>query len=365
MGSSSSARRTGLALALVLVACAAWLVFARRPTGRGVRPEESSAARTAADVPRVELETARAPVAETEPRLALAPEPEGPTLTVNVVDQEDQPVGGIGLELLAVRGPEHVEVLASATTLPSDGRARLVPGHDPGPTLYRVVCREAFSPAPTLELGSELPRAPVTLRLPLHGALEVQLVRAGKPVRHAARIDLRRVAELDAPLHSASAVEGRARFAAVGLGQELELSATCEESGPCEPVRVVGPQRAGEVVPLTLALGPIWPRVRLRVVDADEEPIAGERFEGWVDYGASSAPLTSCPRSDEAGWLEFHLPGGAPEHGGRFLVLRALRPGAPQELRLRLAILDPLDPELTSDLGVVHLPAQPAQGARD
>jgi hypothetical protein len=220
-------------------------------------------------------------------------------------------------------------------------------------------------PTLTLELGSELPRAPVTLRLPPHGAVTVQLLRAGEPVRHAARIDLRLVTEgASGAIHAREAIEGRTLFPAVDLGFELELSAWCEESGACEPARVAGPRRAGEVVPITLALGPVWPRVRLRVVDAKDVPVVGERFEGWVDYGASSAPLTTSPRSGEGGVLEFRLPGGAPEPGPRTLVLRALRPEEPEELRLRLTIPDPLDEECASDLGVVQLPALQAQGVQ-
>lgn len=350
---SLSARRSGLALVLALALLATWLVLERNPAPRGAgaaSPGRELAPSSAA----TRVEPARSePFSEAAPaRLAVADGAEGTALIVVVVDAQERPRGGIALELLERVGESEERMLASSTSLPDDGRARLVPARSPTPGAWlRVVCRESFVPAPSLELGAELPAAPVVLRLPSHGSLEVNLLRDGAPIGHAARVELRLLDHPGLAPRNVATRDGRARFEAVGLGLALELSAVCDESGPTEPVQVDGPVSAGELVTLSLSLGPLWPRVRLRVVDGAGNPVADEAFEGWVDYGNRAAPLSSAARSDADGWLEFRLPGEPSAQGERTLVLRSERAGEGRPIRL--TIRDPLAAEGVNELGLV------------
>lgn len=356
MASNSGARRSVLAGGLVLAVLAAWLVLAR-PRAERERAGAAPAAESSVPVEdsgAAPVEISRASVAP-EARNTLEEGSDRAAVVVTVVDAADRPLGGIELELLARAVSGEEVVLARSWSRGEDGHTRLVLETSPARGAWlRVVCRASFFPAPALELGAELPVDPVLLRLPAHGSVEVTLQRDGAPVRHPAQVELRLPEHPELPPRIVAAPDGRARFEAVGTGLELELQAFCEESGPSEPLRAGGPRTPGELVTVPLSLGPIWPRVRLRIVAADGTPLAHETFAGWVDYGTHATPLTARPRSDGQGWLEFHLPGTPTEHGERALVLHSV--DGDDGARARVAIRDPLDPLGVNTLDSATLP---------
>lgn len=375
-------RRYGLELGLgiLLAALTAWAVLGREPA------ERDEAARPAERAPLPALETQQVPLEpaaveqrhELEPKSQSAdspvPDVDPRALDVLVQDSDGQPCAGLELELVATyreAGVQRDESLGRLVTR-SDGHARFQRESVPfraGILLHTLRCREPLVPRLVRELGADLPDATVVLVLPAHGRLEVRATRGGVPVRSPVRFEFfldTGSEDLENPLVRDGA-QGVAVFPALTPGLRGFLRAVCAESGSTEIVGVHGPRQAGELATATLELGPLWPRVALRVLDENGKPLARTRFTGWVDQGNATAPLPYPVTSDAHGRLEIHLPPLTAEAGASGLVLCVDVPLRPDEAapRARLDLPERLDSERPTELGNLLIPFAPSQAASE
>ncbi len=137
---------------------------------------------------------------------------------------------------------------------------------------------------------AEPPAEPVTLVLPSCGVVEVRaidetgapfggeatarlgIVREGEPRRLSPFTDVRR------DRVSVDLEDGVARFPHVEPGHELEVSVSRQHARVSTRTFGRGPSRAGETRVFDVRLGDDHPVVRLRAVDPDGAPVAGERL---------------------------------------------------------------------------------------
>jgi hypothetical protein len=255
-------------------------------------------------------------------------------------DHENHPFPAL-LLLAATSDPhglarfEHVQVVAK----PSQGSEHLVALRLPlGTDVERVL-------VPTQEQAER----PV-LALPETGRVTFVC-----PSLTSGYVELHRVEELEHGLGSAPDCvvplsDGRAEFAFVGLGLELEYELGSEEFATPLVGRLRGPARAGDALELTPPGLELVPEVRGVLVDEDGRALASRRVDAWITFeedGQSSSEGSEC-RTDERGGFRLHVPR---------LENRALRRslGFSDESRESLTIPFELPPEGALDLGEIVL----------
>jgi hypothetical protein len=236
---------------------------------------------------------------------------------------------------------------------------------------WHVGVAEALAEPVLVDLDPErLPRFPVHVRLPAVGAIEVEVrdIR-GQPLADGVcslRLDERRPdgraarARGNLLFATADIRGGRARFAHVGLGLELQLNARARGEPGSQDLAVVGPRAAGETVAARIDLGSQRPVLWLRAVagpervplvnaDLDLQLVAGGRGRG----GGRGWSLST----DAEGRLAIELTSTRAEEG-RWLLVEHLLPGTGEPLVGR-ADLSAAFPVGRSELGDVVLAAVP------
>ena len=219
-------------------------------------------------------------------RLALHPDP---TLRVRVVDEAGAPVPDVPVAMRL--GFEDGGIDLTKTRTDAEGRARIehiepmrgLVG-DEG-TFYAAISAPLTE---AVEVPIETYEEEITLVLPPCGALEVRLVDAGgRPVTTEALLESAWYAEGEVPPTNwrrgsdrndgaAFFEEGVARLFPVALDLRFDLRISGRQGIELGQSRgVFGPERAGEVVTEVLPVQ-LGARVRMRVVDEEGAPLAGE-----------------------------------------------------------------------------------------
>ncbi|MDF1799873.1 MAG: sigma-70 family RNA polymerase sigma factor [Planctomycetota bacterium] len=216
--------------------------------------------------------------AATGPRLSLRPTP---AKRVQVRVQADgAPAPGAQVCLRAGLARGRTSTVLSAETGP-DGRLELVgfdllplPQVGPAPTTWAVALavpgatsRELyFEPEVTSTPGAQ----PLGLRLAPTGSLDVQLVDAGgAPLAHDGEARL----TVDGAQVFVPLVAGRAHFAHVGLGKQLQLVAQLPDLGATWAAEARGPAGRDQAV-LVEVRRPDFPRLTGRALAPDGRPLA-------------------------------------------------------------------------------------------
>lgn len=283
-----------------------------------------------------------------EPTRTAASDPDDPrgqasghrqprTLTVRVVDDAGSPVGGIPV-LWSWFGEEQVfrplePALAKAVSEPADGIARFAelpsPPVVPAP---REGCLAANIVAPDWRWQvvaiEPWPLAPVELRLPPIGAVEV-LAPELPPGAAVCDLGILPEAGADPMLRYRSIVrlplaDGRAFFPAVALGERLEAELRVEGTEGSFTVRGDGPTAPGQLVTLR-AEGAAPVLLSGRLLDPAGTPVALGRVHWRVSCG--DALRGDLLQTDEAGGFRLALPSDLPEQGAVLLCLQ-LEPSA-------------------------------------
>lgn len=123
--------------------------------------------------------------------------------------------------------------------------------------------------------------------------------------------------------------QGRAVFAEVGLGLELQYRAELEDPGLELNGRFAGPRRSGETVCFRPPGVESWPVLVGRVLDEDLVPVASRELCFTVTrtqrsrYSGSTSSRGADVQTDADGRFDFPLLHGIPERGHRYLVVSA------------------------------------------
>lgn len=290
----------------------------------------------------------------------------GSGFRVRVVDQEAQPVGGVGVELeLAVQGMGHEEI-RSVVSRASDGIAAFGLGeleelrtqleaHSLG---YGIAVRaDVASPEP-VRLGlEEWPQEgeEVELILPATGSVVVHVfLPDGQPAPEGMSVHWRWLPAdvalgdptegYERPARDRENVEGQggtARIDGVGLGLALSLQAWMPGRESANAVGVLGPTRPGEVIELDMILGVRHAEVSFRVLDPGGVPLANAKLRArQFDHVDRVLPPTASPPrasgrtlyTDEAGILRYPMVAGTADGERRLDLVRGRQGGRPEEI---------------------------------
>ena len=309
-------RRTSLSLALAALSLAAGFVLlavqrdrdGARSLDGPVAEEENGPSITLHPATPPESVLARLTIAPAEQRVEASMEEaaddsatgEAPAdgFRVKLVDPSGRPRGDVELELCvrSKRRSDKLRDVCSGRT-DRDGIA-LIPLEEArekrkvweqwgGAPEWAVTC-DIPNLEPIKTLLEDLPEAgdTITLVLPPVGSLFVRILdHTGKPFTEDAHVSLV-WRPADAPGNSGQQrigdhrrdfEDGVARYAAIGLGTELLLSASATAGDFASAnATILGPKRDGEVVEATLTLGPRHPKLTGTILGEDDQPVAEE-----------------------------------------------------------------------------------------
>ncbi|MEW6073525.1 MAG: hypothetical protein AB1726_13155 [Planctomycetota bacterium] len=151
------------------------------------------------------------------------------------------------------------------------------------------------------------------------GTVSLGIVRAGEP-RDLSRFAVGTRREVERPIEA-----GRATFAPVGLGLELEIVARRHGSDVEARTFGPGPARAGAAATFTVRIGVDHPVVLLRAVDGEGAPIAAEELHWRIDEQAAfvggSRQFGEATHTDAEGRFRVDLARGWIEGDPRSLFL--------------------------------------------
>jgi hypothetical protein len=325
----------------------------RAPGGRG--------ARTSAD--RTELP--KQP--DDEAALSKSALPRDPSsLWIEVRDQRDQLVADVPVGLRTA-DTEHSQWRWRGVT-GRDGRVRAPNVTTVEGSRDKIAFAEILLPLANgerLTLRREQPpRAPLVLHLPPTGSVEVAIdgdyaLAEGAEVRLRSFADLAKGANT-APMAVANTAKGRATFALIGLGLQLEAEAT--RKGQNEPSRVVfdGPRSAGQLVFARLSL---LPKGATMIVARIEDESGQLCRDAKIDYTIDSRSVQNTTSSNSAvttgddGVLRLVLDDHLGPDAERTLSL-AMSTASGEVQSCRIALPRPL-PEGVHDLGAQRLGRPP------
>ncbi len=295
-------------------------------------------------------------------------------LRVQVVDVEENPVFGARVEFHAVprSSPSDRDDLGSALTEAPEGiasisreeqRQMMTTAKLLGLSLdFEVTCEGPYVPLPTAAIPLEPSSEPMRLVLPPTATVVVHLHHTdGIPVARDATASLEWYPageEMRGGWWSADVEEGTARFERVGLGLDLRMSGSLADlSVESAWQSLPGPKQEGETLDVELVLGPPYPLLVGRLLDADGAPVADQRFSFAADlYDPPPRHPAAGPRrlrysyhsTDGEGRVRFPYSDDVTTPG-RFLriVEQSPRRGAPPGWVARFAQVD--FPALTLD----------------
>lgn len=368
-----------------VAALAAWLVLGSeergsrtlaesRESGTASGPGASADGARPVPVPAEELGAPREPLGaptnarEPAPGIPVATASSGgqeSALQVLVLEANGAPAAGAPVELSVWAQAPAVPVPSSSFVCEADGIATIPlskfgSGTRPaasGKFRYAVEVAVPLDDPPRIDFGTEIPPpGMVTLRLPPAGRLIVHVLRAaGEPVMDRATVYVsgRSMAGgFSHSLGSASVRAGKAEFAWIGLGLELELRAASDDRAtPDAEAKLSGPKSPGETVGTTIRLGKDWPRVLLRAVDEHHAPLPGIELHLRVVQDPLSPQLARLP-TDAGGRCELQVLGRHQADNRRTLEIEVQGPVA---RRGEVDLSFELEHEGPTDLGDVVL----------
>jgi len=216
----------------------------------------------------------------------------------------------------------------------------------------------------------QLAGEPLVVRLPPTGRLVVELRHDGKACCSRFVVNLQEAAEAGdarSPLQlarssqlGATSFGPRVVFAHVGLGARFAVQASVP-GVPLPVQHTPGPHAAGEEVVVRLDVPEIGPVLRVRVADADGEPIRRQELAVWLQIGDETKRYRA--PADEDGTVRVALERGCADQqllACQFELERAGRPTG-RVARVRLDRGLTIVPDL--DLGALRLQEAPRVGS--
>jgi len=379
-----------LALGILLCLVAAWLVRSGARESGPVRartppPLEEPAraeARRLDPASRVPTEApapavADAPVtrteAATERATAAAPRPpDSLRIEVDVIRFDGSPAVDVPVALEILEPSVEPRVSSSRVVIQSSGPPRSGPGtrtdgHGHARLELPVLATTMAHPRQNLRTRTELrgePEVdldawlanPLPLRLPPAGALRVRVLDArGEPVDGGAGV--RALLGPGFPQKAMVDVrEGLASFPWIELGTTIELVGRYTVHGGEVRTTEAALGHDGETREVTLQLGPRWPEITFRAVDAAGAPLARTGLRVLVRQEPLTAQTVAKDTDDEGRFTFLHYGTAEPRYRRTLEV-------ATQSAPARVARLDlsRLEAEGITDLGDLRLEAEGAR----